>query len=309
MRILVTGGHGQVGSALAQLGKEQGLDLITLSRSELDITDAVSISRAFNKYHPDLLINAAAYTAVDKAESEPELAYAINAKGVGLLAEACATSNIPMLHISTDYVFDGTKATPYTEEDQVNPLSVYGKSKEAGESILREKLYQHIILRTSWVFGESGNNFVKTILRLAQERNELSVVSDQFGGPTSAASIAEVLINIALTSPKQLKNHWGTYHFCQSPFVSWFEFAAAIIENAKLLNCGYEFISIKQISSDEYAFKAKRPQNSRLSIEKLSRCFSIQKTNWDSSLKNFLDPVKKTNSVMKKKQPIRDAFS
>ena len=288
MRILVAGGHGQVGSALTQLGKEQGLDLIALSRSELNIADAVSISAAFNKYHPELLINAAAYTAVDKAESEPELAYAINAKGVGLLAEACANSNIPMLHISTDYVFDGTKATPYTEMDQVNPLSVYGKSKEAGERILREKLNQHIILRTSWVFGKQGNNFVKTILRLSKEREEIRIVSDQYGGPTSAETIAEILIDIALHPRIDLKNKWGTYHFCQHPYLSWYEFAKAIIGKVKTLKYQDKISNIKPISSKEYKATATRPRNSRLDTSKINNTFKINKNNWDNSLDELL---------------------
>lgn len=183
MRVLVTGGQGQVGSALAQLGKENGLDLETLGRSELDITDAACIAAAFQRYQPELLINAAAYTAVDKAESEAELAFEINETATALVADACAAANIPMLHISTHYVFDGSKGGLYTEDDPVNPLAVYAKSKEAGERALRTRVKRHIILRTSWVFGEEGNNFVKTIVRLAGNHDRLTVVADQFGGP------------------------------------------------------------------------------------------------------------------------------
>jgi dTDP-4-dehydrorhamnose reductase len=288
MRILVAGGHGQVGRALAQLGKEQGLDLIALSRSELNITDAVSISAAFNKHHPELLINAAAYTAVDKAESEPELAYAINAKGVGLLAEACAKSNIPMLHISTDYVFDGTKATPYTEMDQVNPLSVYGKSKEAGERILREKLNQHIILRTSWVFGEHGNNFVKTIVRLAKEREELNVVADQLGGPTSSEAIAEVLLHISSRFRFDLESKWGTYHFCQKPYVSWYEFAKSIIEDSINTRAIDHPVRVNPILSKDYSSAARRPKNSKLKTQKLTENFNFSIKDWYSYSKKVI---------------------
>ena len=190
MRILVTGGYGQVGSALTQQGLEQNLDLFSLGRQELDITSAESIAFAFTKYAPDLLINAAAYTAVDNAEEEPDLAFEINESATVLLASACKQRGIPMFHISTDYVFDGQKKGLYLENDEVNPMGVYAKSKEAGERALRKELERHIILRTSWVFGIQGNNFVKTMVRLAGERSRLTVVDDEFGGPCSDRGIA-----------------------------------------------------------------------------------------------------------------------
>jgi dTDP-4-dehydrorhamnose reductase len=260
MRILVAGGQGQVGSALAQQGFEQNLDLIALGRKDLDITSAESIAAVFAEYEPDLLINAAAYTAVDKAESEIELAYLVNETGPKHLAQACDRHNIPLFHISTDYVFDGSKDAPYSEFDPVNPQTIYGASKEAGERVVRSNLQKHIILRTSWVFSAEGSNFVKTMIKLAKERDQISVVDDQFGGPTSADSIAYLLL--AMASRKDLE--WGTYHFSQQPYVSWYEFAATIFEEAKALGKVDKEFEVTAIPSNAYPTVAERPLNSKL---------------------------------------------
>jgi dTDP-4-dehydrorhamnose reductase len=288
MRILVAGGQGQVGSALAQLGKEQGLDLVALGRSELDITDAASIAAAFEKYQPELLINAAAYTAVDKAESEVELAYAINETATALLADACAAANIPMLHISTDYVFDGSKEGFYTEDDPVNPLAVYAKSKEAGERALRERLERHIILRTSWVFGIQGNNFVKTILRLARERDRLTVVSDQYGGPTSARAIASVLLAIVGKYKRNNNIEWGTYNYCQKPYVSWNQFAQAVIDSASKKGIINNKIEILPILSSDYSTPIRRPKNSRLDTTKIKEVLDCSDETWAYDLDEMI---------------------
>lgn len=280
MRILVAGGQGQVGSALAQLGKEQRIELVALGRSELDITDATSIAAAFEKYQPELLINAAAYTAVDKAELEVELAYAINETAVALLADACAAENIPMLHISTDYVFDGSKEGLYTEDDPVNPLAVYAKSKEAGERALHARVERHIILRTSWVFGVQGNNFVKTMVRLAKDRDRLTVVADQFGGPSSARGIAEALLTIAAQYRKTGVVAWGTYHYCQKPYVSWYQFAQAIIERATEMGLVDHPVEVAPIRSSEFPTPVIRPVNSRLDTANLESVFGITADSW-----------------------------
>ena len=280
MRILVAGGQGQVGSALAQLGKEQRLELVALGHSELDITDAASIASAFEKYQPELLINAAAYTAVDKAESEAELAYAINETATALLADACAAAKIPMLHISTDYVFDGSKEGLYTEDDPVNPLAVYAKSKEAGERALRARVERHIILRTSWVFGVQGNNFVKTMVRLAKDRDRLSVVADQFGGPSSARGIAEALLTIAAQYGKTGVVAWGTYHYCQKPYVSWHQFAQAIIERATEMGLVDHPVEVAPIPSSEFPTPVIRPVNSRLDTANVESVFGIIADSW-----------------------------
>lgn len=287
MRILVTGAQGQVGSALAQLGAEQELDLIALGRSDLDVTDAKAIADAFVRYTPDILINAAAYTAVDKAESEPGLAYSINETAVALLADACAQAQIPMLHISTDYVFDGSKEGLYTEEDPVNPLSVYAKSKEAGERGLRERVKNHIILRTSWVFGVQGNNFVKTMVRLAKERDCITVVADQFGGPSSARGIAQTLLAIVAQFQKSDEICWGTYHYCQKPYLSWHEFAKTIIKRANEIGVLDHPVEVTPISSSEFPTPVSRPANSRLNVEKLYSMFNLTTSSW----LNDIDPI------------------
>ena len=284
MRVLVAGGQGQVGSALAQQGLEQNLDLIALGRQDLDITSTESIASVFAKYEPDLLINAAAYTAVDKAESEPELAYAINETATALLADACAERGIPMLHISTDYVFDGTKDSPYVETDLVNPITIYAKSKEAGERALRERLEQHIILRTSWVFSIQGNNFVKTMVRLAKDRDRLTVVSDQFGGPSSARGIAEALLTIAAHYESGSSIAWGIYHYCQKPYVSWHQFAESIVACAIEIGLVDHEVEVAPIPSSEFPTPVVRPKNTRLNTTKFTQAFGIETSNWNEDL-------------------------
>ena len=199
MRVLVTGANGQVGHALVRQG---GAAVVGLDRAALDITDREAVRRAVGEHAPDLVVNAAAYTAVDRAEAEEETAFAVNRDGPAHLADACTEHGIPLIHLSTDYVFDGTKGrvpegTPYVETDPVHPLGVYGRSKAAGEEAVRERLGRHVILRTSWVFGDHGQSFVRTILRLGQERDALRVVADQRGNPTAAADIARVVLQIA----------------------------------------------------------------------------------------------------------------
>jgi dTDP-4-dehydrorhamnose reductase len=280
MRVLVAGGDGQVGRAIDSEGIRQGLDVIGLGRADLNITELKSINDAIEQYQPKLIINAAAYTAVDKAEIEFSDCYLINKIGPGLLAEACAKTNIPLLHISTDYVFDGVKEGPYTENDEVNPLAVYAKSKEAGERAVRDHLASHIILRTSWVFSENGNNFVKTMLRLAKDRTRISVVSDQFGGPSSARAIAQALIEICKSIQMDNENRWGTYHFSQKPYVSWYEFAIEIINQARSNKVINNSPVVLPITSDEFSTPVKRPKNSCLDTTKIEQEFGIETSFW-----------------------------
>lgn len=288
MRILVAGGGGQVGSALDQVATDKGLDLVALGRSDLDITEAESIAAAFDRCRPDIFINAAAYTAVDKAESEGGLAYAINDQATALLADECSAANIPMLHISTDYVFDGSKDGFYTENDPVNPLAVYAKSKEAGERALRKRVDRHIILRTSWVFGAQGNNFVKTIVRLAKDRERLTVVADQFGGPSSARGISKALLLIASQYEKTGDVAWGTYHYCQQPYVSWYQFARAIIERAAEIGLLDHDVEILPISSSEFPTPVPRPMNSKLGVGKLCAMLNAPQSDWREDLDEVL---------------------
>lgn len=289
MRILVAGGQGQIGSALAQQGLEQSLDLIALGRQDLDITSTESIASVFARYEPGLLINAAAYTAVNKAESEPKLAYAINESATALLADACAKRDIPMLHISTDYVFDGTKDSPYVETDQVNPIAVYAKSKAAGERALHERLERHITMRTSWVFGLQGNNFVKTMVRLAKDRDRLVVVADQFGGPSSARGIAATLLTMAAQYQSGSLVDWGTYHYCQKPYVSWHQFAEAIIARAIQIGLVDHEVEVAPIPSSEWPTPVVRPVNSRLETAQIERVFGINPEGWGSDVDQVVE--------------------
>ena len=279
--ILVTGAGGQVGQALA--GAPSPHRIVALSRSELDITVAAEISRVLAATRPDFLINAAAYTQVDRAEEEPEQAYAVNRDGVLNLANACRPSNTPLLHISTDYVFAGDKKGAYVETDPVAPLGVYGKSKADGEALLRANLDQYIILRTSWVFSATGSNFVKTMLRLGRERGELGIVADQKGCPTSASSIAAASLQIADRYLKSLDVEWGTYHYCNRPETTWYGFAEAIFEQA-----GMRELILREITTSDYPTPAARPKNSVLECDKAEANFGLVQTNWKSELSDVL---------------------
>ena len=292
MKVLITGANGQVGYELVRQAESKGIHYCAFERAELDITNIDTIEQAIAKCIPDIVINAAAYTTVDKAEDEPELAFSVNRDGVANLAKVCKFAKIPMIHISTDYVFDGTKKCAYTEEDIPNPLGVYGQSKWDGEQILRANLKSHIILRVSWVFGVHGNNFVKTMLRLGRERKDLRIVDDQHGGPTPAVAVADTLLQIAHQVIDGKKYLWGTYHYCGTPVVSWYEFARKIFQIAE------EEVDISQphlskIQTKDYPAKAKRPLNSKLNCERINHAFSISPISWEPAL---LELVRNTQS-------------
>ena len=217
-----------------------------------------------------------------------------NETATALLADACAERGIPMLHISTDYVFDGTKDSPYVESDPVNPIAVYAKSKEAGERALRERLERHIILRTSWVFGLQGNNFVKTMVRLAKDRDRLAVVADQFGGPSSARGIGEALLTIAAQHQSGSSIPWGTYHYCQKPYVSWHQFAEAIVARAIEIGLVDHPVKVAPIITAEFPTPVVRPVNSRLAIETLETSFNLASRSWSYDLDVLLDRLNDT---------------
>lgn len=291
MKVLITGKNGQVGSCLvSQLTESSSIDFLALGRDELDITNAEQVNEIVNKYQPTVIINAAAYTYVDKAESEIELATAINSVGPKNLAKAASSVDAAILHISTDYVFAGNKDGLYSEADEVNPQGVYGQSKLAGERSVEQECKAHIILRTAWVFSEFGNNFVKTMLRLAQKRNTLSVVADQFGGPTYAGDIANALIEIA----KQIQYDtakFGVYHYSGYPHVSWQEFATEIFSEALSQHIIEKPVTVNAIPTSEYPTPAKRPANSKLDCSKITTNFSIQPSDWKAAL-NFIQQYK-----------------
>ena len=300
MKVLVIGSTGQVGSELGDQLDDvfslagQPFELDFASRSEVDVTDSEALLTFLGQSAPNWIVNATAYTAVDKAESEQSLAYSVNERAVRCLAEYCGVNSACLLHISTDYVFDGSGDKPFIEEDAVSPLGVYGASKLAGEGAIRSLLPRHIILRTAWVFGANGNNFVKTMLRLAESRPELGVVGDQFGAPTSARDIAKAIATIVLqmSQAESTDDRWGTYHYTGNPFVSWAQFAEEIFQQAEKKLMISSVPLVNAIGTEQYPTPAKRPANSRLDCSKIKDVFGIEPDDWRRSLSEMLDEIK-----------------
>jgi dTDP-4-dehydrorhamnose reductase len=274
--ILLFGSGGQLGRELTARANTLGEPLVALSRQDADISDPQVIARALDRAKATMVVNAAAYTKVDQAESEPEAAFAANETGAAVLAEACARAGLPLVHISTDYVFDGSKAGAYVEDDAVAPLGVYGRSKLAGEQAVRERNPRHVILRTAWVYGAYGQNFLKTMLRLAAERDELRVVADQRGSPTATADIAEAILHVG----RRLENEpWGTYHFAGSGETSWHGFAAHIVAaHARFTGRRPPVIAI---ATADFPTKATRPSNSVLDSSRFAAVFGYKAEPWD----------------------------
>lgn len=287
MRILLFGITGQVGEELRSQDWGFPVELTALGRPEADLAVPGNAGGAIRAADPQLVINASAYTAVDKAESEPELAMAVNGVAPGEMAKACAELSIPLMHISTDFIFDGAKEGPYSEDDPVNPLGVYGRSKACGERAVREALDHHIILRTAWVFSAHGRNFVKTMLRLGGEREELGVVDDQRGCPTPAAAIAGSLADIAKHISSSKTVPWGTYHFCGAGDTSWYGFAKTIFELAEPHMSRRPHV--KPIATADYPTPARRPSNSVLVCAKLEAAFGIKPRPWREGLTTVIE--------------------
>ncbi len=287
MKILVIGGSGQLGWELCKKGSSQGFDIVSLDIPGFDITDYRSVKKAVCRTGASLVINAAAYTAVDQAESEPELAFAVNRDGPLHLASTCAEIKIPLIHVSTDYVFDGAKSGPYLETDTVSPLGVYGKSKAAGEAAVMDCLSEHIIIRTSWLYGVHGSNFVKTMLRLGREKEELRVVADQYGCPTYAADLAGGILSIARQIDKRHDIKWGTYHYCGSGATSWHGFAEKIFDLAGKYD-SFTVKKIEPVTTVSYPTPARRPVNSVLDCSLLNKNFGISPPPWQESLDAML---------------------
>ena len=287
MRILLIGGTGQVGSEVFSAFNKNKIECISPSSKELDITDNRKIEATISNNLPlDFVINASAYTAVDLAEDESDLAFAINRDGPQFLAQSCSKHGIPLLHISTDYVFDGSALKPYVEEMEVSPLGIYGKSKADGEQAIRQCLPAHIILRTAWVYGANGNNFVKTMLRLGQKHSELRVVGDQAGCPTSAVDIADTIIKLVkqMQGTSKSDERWGTYHYCSAGSTSWAEFAKKIFSAARKIMPSYPVTEVISIATSEYPTKATRPKYSVLDCRKITSTFAINAPLWSASL-------------------------
>ena len=284
-RWLVTGGSGQLGGSIAEIANALGYGWIYPTRMELDLTDPSSITSAMNTHRPDGVINCAAYSAVDKAESEPELAFKVNAIAPKVLAEECAKRAIPIIHVSTDYVFDGRKREPYVEDDPIGPLGVYGTSKEQGEAAVRLSGAQHAIVRTAWLLNPTGSNFLTTMLRLGKDREELRIVSDQLGCPTSVNDLAKALILIA----QQLGDRSGTWHFVNSGSATWHELATHIFQRVAAHNGHVP--SLTPISTSEYPTPAQRPANSMLLTTKIESDFGIRPRPWQHAVDGILTEI------------------
>ncbi|MAM41028.1 MAG: dTDP-4-dehydrorhamnose reductase [Erythrobacter sp.] len=288
MRIAVTGTAGQVVTGLLERGQAAGHEVIAVGRPDLDLADPASIARALEAARPDVIVSAAAYTAVDKAESESDLAFAVNGAGAGAVAQTAKVLDVPVIHISTDYVFDGTLDRPYVETDPTGPTGVYGASKLAGEQAVLAAHDDSAVLRVAWVYSPFGGNFVKTMLRLAPDRDELGVVSDQVGNPTSALAIADGILQVATnmvsTSSPELR---GIFHMTALGEASWADFAEAIF--AASAARGGPSASVRHIGTADYPTPATRPANSRLDCARIATAHGVTLPDWRASLEEVMD--------------------
>lgn len=294
IKILLTGKNGQVGfelqRALAPLG-----ELLAVDQSECDMANAKAIRRLVRSFNPDIIVNPAAYTAVDKAESETELAHAVNAVAPGVFGEEAVKLGAWVVHYSTDYVFDGIKAGSYTEDDATNPQSVYGRTKRDGEIALQQSGARHLILRTSWVVGAHGKNFAKTILRLAEERDHLTVVADQYGAPTSAVLLADVTAQAVRQTQREGKEGFpfGLYHLVAGGETNWYDYARFVVSESMALGKRLTLApdAIRPIPASEYSTAAKRPANSRLDTGKFRRAFKLELPDWKIGVRDVLQQI------------------
>lgn len=281
-KIGVTGANGQLGMELRQLSSAwPQYEFIFVSKDELPVHDIEKVNAFFEKHHPDFLINCAAYTAVDKAESEKELAFLVNAEATAILAKACIDNLCRFIHISTDYVFDGTATVPYEINAPTNPMGMYGESKLKGEQLAQKENPDSIIIRTSWVYSSFGKNFVKTMMKLMREKNEVKVVSDQLGSPTYAADLARAILQIIASGSW----HPGIYHYSNNGIISWYDFAIAIKEMTG------SPCSIHPIPASQYPTPAKRPVWSVLSTSKIHELYNVSSMPWRQSLQKCIDKL------------------
>lgn len=283
MRVLVTGAKGQLGTDLMNELNRQGLEAIGVDIEEMDITDAESCRRVISREKPDAVIHCAAYTAVDAAEDNVELCSRINGQGTRNVAQACREQGIKLMYISTDYVFDGQGTRPWEPDDPRDPLNVYGETKYQGELAVEELLDQYFTVRIAWVFGLAGKNFIKTMLRLGQERGAVSVVDDQTGSPTYTYDLARLLVDMIQT------DRYGRYHATNEGICSWYEFACEIFRQA-----GMDQVQVTPVSSQQFAAKAKRPSNSRMSKEKLSDNGFVRLPDWKDALGRYLKALEQS---------------
>lgn len=279
--ILLFGAHGQLGRELRTAAAAAGIGVAGPTEAEVDIADPAAVGDVIDRSQPELIINAAAYTNVDQAESEPEMAWRVNATGPKVVAQAADRTGVPLIHISTDYVFDGSKTGGYREDDAVAPINVYGQSKVAGEEAVRESTPRHLILRTAWLYSRHGHNFAKTMIRLASERDELRVVADQFGTPTAASDLARTIIGIA---PRLRGSNppYGTYHLAGDGATNWADFADRIVEAQALIT--HRRPAVVPISTADYPTAARRPQNSALDSTHFAVTFGLRLGPWQNAV-------------------------
>ena len=284
MKIVLLGKNGQVGSNILKKNKDYLFNLFSFSRRELDISNFQDFESKINIIKPDVIVNATAYNFVDLAEENETDAFKVNQDALDFISTFCNKLNIPLIHISTDFVFDGNSSQPYKEDDKVNPLNIYGKSKVGGEDVIKKNLDKHIIIRTSWVFSEIGSNFLKTILKLLETKKSISIINNQIGSPTSANSISDIIMKILKIYSNNKSLKWGTYHFSGYPYCSWYDFANEIssqyLKFSGSLNCA----SLVPIDSESYNSKALRPKNSRLNCSKINKIFGFKQDDWKESL-------------------------
>ncbi|MGI8397231.1 dTDP-4-dehydrorhamnose reductase [Agrobacterium deltaense] len=296
MRLAVTGKNGQVVSAIQALASDE-LEIVALGRPELDLAQPETVLKALREVKPDVVVSAAAYTAVDKAESEQDIAFAVNRDGARAVAQAASDIGIPVIHLSTDYVFDGTKDTAYVESDPTGPTSVYGRSKLEGERAVSEATDNYVVLRTAWVYSEYGNNFVKTMLRLGENRDEINVVADQFGCPTSANDIAAAVVTIARklveNSSTPLR---GVFHLSGTGETNWANFAKQIF--ALSAENGGKSVVVNDITTAQYPTPARRPANSRLDCSKLEEVYGIKLPSWQTSTRAVVTALAQSKKEM-----------
>lgn len=290
LKILVVGRSGQVAQALTRTAWPRSLAVEAHGRESIDLCQPSSVATVIANARWAAVVNAAAYTAVDRAESEPDVAFAVNRDGPAALAAACAKAGIPLIHLSTDYVFDGTKAEPYREDDPVNPLSVYGASKAEGEAAVRAHLDAHVILRTAWVFSATGSNFVKTMLHLAAERTELSVVDDQRGCPSAAQDIARAIVRVTSALIDGKRDGFGTFHLAGAGLTTWHGFAREIFRQAALRGRTPPR-RLKAIPTAAYPTPARRPANSMLDTARIAQVYGIVPRPWAEGLSETLDAL------------------
>jgi len=283
VRLLVTGRDGQVAASLLEAGQAHaGVEVVAIGRPDLDLARPEAVIDAIAAGKPDIVVSAAAYTAVDQAEDEPDIAFAVNATGAGKVAEAAARLGVPIIHLSTDYVFDGSGSRAYVETDTTAPLGVYGASKLAGELAVAAAGPRHLILRTAWVYSPFGRNFVKTMLRLAADRDEISVVADQWGNPTCALDIADAVLHAATMLHRERSfAAFGTYHLAGTGETNWSGFARHILDTSRA--AGGPWAQVRDIATKDYPTKARRPANSRLSSAKFAAVFGWSAPEWRQS--------------------------